>query len=65
MPTSGSLVILAAAIGTVVCLFAGDYYYRYIDRKFSHLPLVELPHEDEDLDLNWSNSEDREDNIAA
>lgn len=65
MPSSGSLVILAAAIGAVVCLFAGDYYYRYIDNKFANLPLAELPEEDEDLELKWNTSQDGEDNIAA
>ena len=47
MDLSGSLIILAAAVGAVVCLFAGDYYYRYTDKKFSHLPLVEIPLDEE------------------
>ena len=65
MPSSGSLVILAAAIGAVVCLFAGDYYYRYIDNKLTHLPMAKLPQDDEDIELNWDNNQDHEDNIAA
>lgn len=28
-----SFIVIAAAIGTVFCLFAGDYYFRYLDEK--------------------------------
>lgn len=65
MPSSGSFIILAVAIGAVAFLLAGDYYFRYIDKKISRLPLVNMPQEEGDLELKWEKKQDKEDNIAA
>lgn len=38
-----SFIVIAAALGTVVCLFAGDYYFRYLDEKKRPIDPVKLP----------------------
>ncbi|HEX21378.1 MAG TPA: hypothetical protein ENH19_01845 [Actinobacteria bacterium] len=42
MPITESFIILVAAIGAVLFLFANDYYYRYLDRKSLKVPLVKV-----------------------
>lgn len=42
MTITDSLIILAAAIGAVIFLFASDYYYRYLDNKALKTPLVKI-----------------------
>ena len=42
MRLSGSLIILFSAIGAVISLFAGDYYFRYLDKRSERLVQLEV-----------------------
>ena len=52
MTPENSFIVIIAAIGAVILLFAGDYYYRYLDNKRVPLTPVEIDNESEVLELH-------------
>jgi len=47
-----SFIIIIVAIGAVILLFVGDYYYRYLDNKRRLLTLLEIENDSEMLELH-------------
>lgn len=51
MIPANSYIIIIAAVGAVISLFAGDYYFRYLDNKRGPMSPVEIEDDRENLDL--------------
>ncbi len=75
MPAN-SFVVIIVAIGAVITLFAGDHYYRYIDKKHGQINVIEIDDDQnsyetrEHIQLSFLENEERNvevdnDNLAA
>ncbi len=75
MPAN-SFVVIIVAIGAVITLFAGDHYYRYIDKKRGQINVIEIDDDQnsyetrEHIQLSFLENEERNvevdnDNLAA